>query len=83
MLSEGGIDGDRDLVLVSPGNRKILVIKEVRTLTGLGLKEAKDLIDSAPTLVMRQISSERADAAKELLERLGATVTVSSDPGQA
>jgi large subunit ribosomal protein L7/L12 len=78
-----GIDGDRDLMLVSPGNRRIPVIKEVRALTGLGLKEAKDLVDSAPTLVMRHVTSERADAAKELLERLGASVTVSGDPGQA
>jgi hypothetical protein len=82
-LAEYGIDANHDLVLVSPGSRKILVIKAVRTLTGMRLKEAKDLVDNAPGLVMHQVTSERADKAKELLEILGATVTVSSDPGQA
>ena len=47
------------------------------------LKEAKDLVDHAPGLVMHQVTSERADRAKELLESLGATVTVSCGPGQA
>lgn len=70
-LPEYGNDGDCDLVLVSPGNRKILIIKEIRTLTGMGLKEAKDLIDNAPVLVLRQVTSERADAAKELLGTAG------------
>jgi hypothetical protein len=82
-LAEYGIDANRDLVLVSPGSRKILVINAVSTLTGMRLKEAKDLVDNAPRLVMHQVTSGRADQAKELLESLGATVTVSSDPGQA
>ena len=82
-LAEYGIDSDHDLVLVSPGSRKILVIKAIGTLTGMRLKEAKDLVDNAPGLVMHQVTSERADRGKELLESLGATVTVSGDPGQA
>jgi hypothetical protein len=82
-LAEYGIDSDHDLVLVSPGSRKILVIKAIGTLTGMRLKEAKDLVDNPPGLVMHQVTSERADRGKELLESLGATVTVSSDPGQA
>jgi hypothetical protein len=82
-LAEYGIDADRDLVLVSPGSRKILVIKAVSTLTGMRLKKAQDLVDNAPGLVMHQVTSERADRARELLESLGATVTVTGDPGQA
>ena len=82
-LVEYGIYADRDLILISPGSRKILVINAVSTLTGMRPREAKDLVDNAPGLVMRQVTSERADRAKELLESLGATVTVSSDPGQA
>jgi hypothetical protein len=73
-----GIEADTDVVLVSPGSRKILVIKAVRTLTGLGLKEAKDLIDRAPGLIMHRVTSERADNAREVLESLGATVTVTT-----
>ncbi|HEY6787929.1 MAG TPA: ribosomal protein L7/L12 [Trebonia sp.] len=82
-LAEYGIDANRDLILVSPGSRKIRVISAVRTLTGMRLKEAKDLIDNAPGLVMHHVTSGQADLAKELLESLGATVTVSDDPGQA
>jgi hypothetical protein len=82
-LVEYGIYADRDLILISPGSRKILVINAVSTLTGMRPREAKDLVDNAPGLVMRQVTSERADRAKELLESLGATVTVSSDPGRA
>jgi hypothetical protein len=82
-LAKYGIDSDLDLILLSPGSRKILVIKAIRTMTGMRLKEAKDLVDNAPGLVMHQVTSDRADRAKELLESLGATVTVSSDPGQA
>ena len=81
-LAEFGIDANRDLILVSPGSRKILVINAVSTLTGMRIREARDLIDNAPGLVMRQVTSERADRAKELLESLGATVTVTSDPDQ-
>lgn len=82
-LAEYGIYADRDLILVSPGSRKILVIKTITTLTGMRLNEAIDLVDNPPGLVMHQVTSERADKARELLESLGATVTVSSDPGQA
>lgn len=80
---ENEIDGDYDLVLVAPGDRKIAVIKEIRELTRMGLKETIDLVDNAPALIMRQVTSERAEAAKGLLESQGATVTVSTDPGQA
>lgn len=82
-LAEYGIAADRDLVLVSPGSRKILVINAIGTLTGMRLREAKDLVDNPPGLVMRQVTSERADKGRELLESLGATVTVSSNPDQA
>ncbi len=81
-LAEFGIEANRDLILVSPGSRKALVINAVITLTGMRIKEAKDLIDNAPGPVMRQVTSERADRAKELLEGLGATVTVTGDPDQ-
>ena len=81
-LAEFGIGANRDLILVSPGSRKMLVINAVSTLTGMRMKEAQDLIDNAPGLVMSQVTSERANRAKELLESLGATVTVTSDPDQ-
>lgn len=55
------------------------MVNAVSTLTGMRLREAKDLVENAPGLVMRQVTSERADRAKELLERLGATVTVTSE----
>jgi ribosomal protein L7/L12 len=82
-VAGSGMGADRDLVLVSPGNRKVPVIMAVRTLTGMGRKEAMDLVDNAPGLVMHQVTSEQADSARELLESLGATVTVNPDPGQA
>jgi hypothetical protein len=81
-LAEFGIEANRDLILVSPGSRKALVINAVITLTGMRPREAQDLIDNAPGLVMRQVTSERADRAKEVLETLGATVTITSDPHQ-
>ncbi len=81
-LAEFGVEANRDLILVSPGSRKALVINAVITLTGMRPTEARDLIDNAPGLVMRQVTSERADRAKELLETLGATVSVTSDPDQ-
>ena len=63
-----------DVVLTSAGEKKIQVIKEVRTLTNLGLKEAKDLVDSAPKPVLEKVSKEDAEKAKAQLEGAGATV---------
>jgi large subunit ribosomal protein L7/L12 len=65
-----------DVVLEAAGDKKIQVIKEVRALTNLGLKEAKDLVDGAPKPVLEKVAKEAADAAKEKLEAAGATVTV-------
>ena len=63
-----------DVVLVSAGEKKIQVIKEVRSLTSLGLKEAKDLVDSAPKAVLEKVNKDDADKAKAALEGAGATV---------
>jgi large subunit ribosomal protein L7/L12 len=63
-----------DVVLTSPGDKKIQVIKEVRALTSLGLKEAKDLVDSAPKPVLERVPREQADKAKAQLEGAGASV---------
>ena len=63
-----------DVVLVAAGDAKIQVIKEVRTLTSLGLKEAKDLVDNAPKPVLEKAAKEDADTAKAALEGAGATV---------
>ena len=63
-----------DVVLEAIGDKKIQVIKEVRTLTSLGLKEAKDLVDSAPKAVLEGVNKETAEKAKEVLEAAGATV---------
>jgi large subunit ribosomal protein L7/L12 len=63
-----------DVVLTSAGDKKIQVIKEVRTLTSLGLKEAKDLVDSAPKAVLEKVSKEDAEKAKAQLEAAGAGV---------
>ena len=65
-----------DVVLEAIGDKKIQVIKEVRTLTSLGLKEAKDLVDSAPKAVLEGVNKEAADKAKEALEGAGATVVL-------
>jgi large subunit ribosomal protein L7/L12 len=65
-----------DVILGAAGDKKIQVIKEVRALTSLGLKEAKDLVDSAPKPVLERVPKEQAEAAKEKLEAAGATVTV-------
>jgi large subunit ribosomal protein L7/L12 len=65
-----------DVILESAGEKKIQVIKEVRTLTSLGLKEAKDLVDGAPKPLLEKVNKEAADKAKEALEAAGATVTV-------
>ncbi|MGH9209103.1 MAG: 50S ribosomal protein L7/L12 [Acidimicrobiales bacterium] len=63
-----------DVVLTAAGGQKIAVIKEVRTLTSLGLKEAKDLVESAPKAVLEKVNKEDADKAKAALEGAGATV---------
>ena len=63
-----------DVVLSAAGDKKIQVIKEVRSLTSLGLKEAKDLVDSAPKAVLENVPKEEAEAAKAKLEGAGATV---------
>ncbi len=65
-----------DVVLEAAGEKKIQVIKEVRTLTSLGLKEAKDLVDGAPKPVLERVPKEAADKARAALEGAGATVTV-------
>ena len=65
-----------DVILTSAGDKKIQVIKEVRALTSLGLKEAKDLVDNAPKPVLERVPKEQADAAKEKLEAAGGTVEV-------
>jgi large subunit ribosomal protein L7/L12 len=65
-----------DVILTAAGGQKIQVIKEVRALTSLGLKEAKDLVDGAPKPVLEKAAKEQADKAKEQLEAVGATVEV-------
>lgn len=84
MMAAGGAVGDAggaaeektefDVVLTTPGDKKIAVIKEVRTITGLGLKEAKDLVDSAPKAVKEGIAKEEAEKIKAQLEEAGAQV---------
>lgn len=65
-----------DVVLTGAGDKKIQVIKEVRALTSLGLKEAKDLVDNAPKPVLERVTKEVADQAKETLEAAGASVEI-------
>ena len=65
-----------DVILEAAGDKKIQVIKEVRALTSLGLKEAKDLVDSAPKAVLEGVNKETAEKAKAQLEGAGATVTL-------
>ncbi|MGH9169888.1 MAG: 50S ribosomal protein L7/L12 [Acidimicrobiales bacterium] len=65
-----------DVVLTAAGDKKIQVIKEVRALTSLGLKEAKDLVDGAPKPVLEKVSKEDAEKAKAKLEEAGASVEV-------
>src|SRR6187399_1362659 len=64
-----------DVVLESAGEKKIQVIKEVRSLTSLGLKEAKDLVEAAPKAVLEKVNKETADKAREALEAAGASVS--------
>jgi len=76
---DGGGGGEEeqdefDVILTGAGDKKIQVIKEVRALTSLGLKEAKDLVDGAPKPVLEKVSKEDAAKAKEQLEAAGATV---------
>jgi large subunit ribosomal protein L7/L12 len=73
----GDADQDEfDVVLEAAGDKKIQVIKEVRGLTSLGLKEAKDLVEGAPKPVLEKVNKETADKAKESLEGAGASVTL-------
>lgn len=81
----GGAGGDApaeeesdevDVILESAGEKKIQVIKEVRALTSLGLKEAKDLVEAAPKAVLEKVKKDDANKAKEQLEGAGATVTL-------
>jgi large subunit ribosomal protein L7/L12 len=75
----GGADEEKsefDVVLTDAGDKKIQVIKEVRALTSLGLKEAKDLVESAPKAVLEKANKEDAEKAKAALEAAGATVEV-------
>ena len=73
----GGADQDEfDVILEASGDNKIPVIKEVRALTNLGLKEAKDLVEGAPKPVLEKVNTETADKAKAALEGAGATVSV-------
>jgi len=84
-VAAGGGDGaapaeeekdEFDVVLATTGDKKIQVIKEVRALTSLGLKEAKDLVDGAPKPVLEKVSKEDAEKARAQLEGAGATVEV-------
>ncbi|WP_426593040.1 50S ribosomal protein L7/L12 [Cellulomonas sp. McL0617] len=65
-----------DVILEAAGDKKIQVIKEVRALTSLGLKEAKDVVDAAPKAVLEGVTKEAAEKAKEQLEGAGATITL-------
>jgi large subunit ribosomal protein L7/L12 len=73
---EAAAQDEFDVVLEAAGDKKINVIKEVRALTNLGLKEAKDLVEAAPKTVLEKVNKEAADKAKEALEGAGASVTV-------
>jgi large subunit ribosomal protein L7/L12 len=72
----GGDQDEFDVILEAAGDNKIPVIKEVRALTSLGLKEAKDLVEAAPTAVLEKVTKEAAEKAKAQLEAAGAKVTV-------
>ena len=75
--AEEAVEQDEfDVILEAAGDKKIQGIKEVRALTSLGLKEAKDLVDGAPKPVLERVNKEAADNAREQLEGAGATVTV-------
>ena len=72
----GGEQDEFDVILEAAGDKKINVIKEVRALTSLGLKEAKELVEGAPKPVLEKATKEAAEKAKEALEGAGATVTL-------
>jgi large subunit ribosomal protein L7/L12 len=75
----GGADEEKsefDVILTAAGDKKIQVIKEVRALTSLGLKEAKDLVDGAPKPLLEKVSKDDADKAKAQLEEAGASVEI-------
>ena len=74
--AEEEVSNEVDVILDSAGDKKIQVIKEVRALTSLGLKEAKDLVEAAPKAVLEKVTKEAADKAKEQLEAAGASVSV-------
>jgi large subunit ribosomal protein L7/L12 len=75
--AEAPVEQDEfDVILEAAGDKKIQVIKEVRGLTSLGLKEAKDLVDNAPKAVLEKVAKDAAEKAKAALEGAGATVTV-------
>ncbi|MCF6176727.1 MAG: 50S ribosomal protein L7/L12 [Victivallaceae bacterium] len=65
-----------DVILKSFGEKKVAVIKEVRSITGLGLKDAKDMVEAAPKVIKEAVAKDEADAIKEKLEAAGATVEV-------
>ncbi|RNL61124.1 50S ribosomal protein L7/L12 [Nocardioides marmoriginsengisoli] len=72
----GGEQDEFDVILDAAGDKKINVIKEVRALTSLGLKEAKDLVEAAPKAILEGVNKETADKAKEALEAAGATISL-------
>ena len=74
--AEEADSGKVDVILTSGGDKKIAVIKEVRTLTSLGLKDAKDLVESAPKPVLEQVEKDVAEKAKEALEAAGGSVEI-------
>ncbi|WP_168123559.1 50S ribosomal protein L7/L12 [Paenibacillus sp. HB172176] len=74
--AEAAAQSEFDVILTSAGGSKINVIKVVREITGLGLKEAKDLVDSAPKAIKEKVAQEEADAVKAKLEEAGASVEV-------
>ncbi len=73
---EAAAQDEFDVVLEAAGDKKINVIKEVRALTSLGLKEAKDLVESAPKAILEKVDKAAADKAKEALEAAGASVSL-------
>jgi len=73
---DAGEQDEFDVILDAAGDKKINVIKEVRALTSLGLKEAKDLVEAAPKAVLEKVTKEAAEKAKEALEGAGATISL-------
>ena len=76
VVEEEEASDEVDVILEAAGEKKIQVIKEVRTLTSLGLKEAKDLVEAAPKAVLEKVTKEQAEKAKDALEGAGARVTL-------